>query len=103
MVGHIDEMGMRSGPNAYIRATLRDPAKYPLTVQLNTLATKILFSNSTTNPTAIGVEVMSGPYMYGASPRHQAGAKANVTQIFAKREVIISGGTFNTPQILKLS
>src|ERR1700761_387143 len=46
MVQHQDNKGKRSSPNNYIKATLNDPKKYPLTVQLNSLVTKVLFSNS---------------------------------------------------------
>jgi choline dehydrogenase len=103
MVQHQDTKGKRSSPNNYIRATLNDPKKYPLTVQLNSLVTKVLFSNNSTTPSAIGVEVMSGPSTYKADPRHKPGTKGPLTKIMAKKEVIVSGGTFNTPQILKLS
>ncbi|KAI1805119.1 putative GMC oxidoreductase [Daldinia bambusicola] len=102
LASHADPTGHRVGTNTYIRATLDDPAKYPLTVQLQSLVTKVLFSEDTEEPTAIGVEVLRGPSLYKADPRHN-GTKGEVVQIFAKREVIVSGGAFNTPQILKLS
>jgi len=107
MVTHADNKGKRSSPNNYIRATLNDPAKYPLTVKLQTLATRVLFDNATlkagSTPRAIGVEVMEGASLYRADPKHVAGTKGAVSQILATREVIVAGGTFNSPQILKLS
>jgi choline dehydrogenase len=103
MVQHQDRNGKRSSPNNYIMATLNDPKKYPLTVQLNSLVTKVLFSDNSTTPTAVGVEVMSGKSLYRADPRNKPDMKGQVTQIMANKEVIVSGGTFNTPQILKLS
>ena len=103
MVQHQDRDGKRSSPNNYIRATLKDPKKYPLTVQLNSLVTKVIFSSESKTPSAIGVEVMSGPSIYRADPRYKPGTRGQTTQILAKKEVIISGGVFNTPQILKLS
>jgi choline dehydrogenase len=103
MVQNQDRNGKRSSPNNYIRATISDPKKYPLTVQLNSLVTRVLFSNNSTDPTAIGVEVMSGKSLYRADPRNKPDMKGQVTQIMANKEVIVSGGTFNTPQILKLS
>jgi choline dehydrogenase len=77
--------------------------KYPLTLKLNSLVTKVLFSNTSSTPTAIGVEVMQGQSLYRADPRYKAGTKGPLVQYMAKREVIISGGSFNSPQILKLS
>ena len=105
MVQHMDKQGKRSSPNNYIKATLADPKKYPLTLRLNSLVTKVLFANDTKSgiPTAIGVEVMDGKSVYKADPRYKPGTKGPLTQIFANKEVIVSGGTFNTPQILKLS
>ncbi|KAK4038617.1 hypothetical protein C8A01DRAFT_37456 [Parachaetomium inaequale] len=107
MVTHADTKGKRSSPNNYIRATLADPAKYPLTVQLHTLVTRVLFDNATlkagSTPRAIGVEVMEGASLYKADPKHVAGTKGPVSQILATREVIVAGGAFNSPQILKLS
>ncbi|KAK3384854.1 hypothetical protein B0H63DRAFT_542899 [Podospora didyma] len=102
MVQHADRQGKRSSPNNYVRATLADPKKYPLTLQLHTLVTKVLFSNEST-PRAIGVEVMQGASLYKADPKHIPGTKAPLTQILANKEVIVSGGAFNSPQILKLS
>lgn len=101
---HSTERGHRSSPRNYIVATQNDPAKYPLTVQLNTLVTKVLFDTSGKVPAATGVEVMRGAALYKADPKYDASKKAPKTEkIMAKREVIISGGTFNSPQILKLS
>ncbi|KAL2256466.1 hypothetical protein VTK26DRAFT_1624 [Humicola hyalothermophila] len=107
MVQHATKEGKRSSPNNYIRATLEDPANYPLTVKLHTLVTRVLFDNSTlvegSTPRAIGVEVMEGASLYKADPKHVDGTKGPVSQILANREVIVAGGTFNSPQILKLS
>jgi choline dehydrogenase len=103
MSGHVDTTGHRTGPRWYIRSTLNDPAKYPLTLSLQTFVTKILFSNITSSPTAMGVEYMTGPDLYSASPRHKNTTRPATQQAFARREVIISGGAFNSPQLLKLS
>ncbi|EAQ82889.1 hypothetical protein CHGG_11065 [Chaetomium globosum CBS 148.51] len=102
MVTHASAAGKRSSPNNYVRATLADPAKYPLTVQLHTLVTRVLFDNATV-PRAIGVEVMEGASLYKADPKHVAGTTGPLSQILATREVIVAGGAFNSPQILKLS
>ncbi|TPX12367.1 uncharacterized protein E0L32_007014 [Thyridium curvatum] len=103
MAQHMDALGRRSSPNTYIRATLNDPAKYPLTVKLNSLVTKVLFSKEGETPVATGVEVMQGKSVYRADPRNKPDTKGPLVQYKAKKEVIVSGGTFNSPQILKLS
>lgn len=107
MVTHANSQGKRSSPNNYIRATVADPAKYPLTVKLRTLVTRVLFDNATlqagSTPRAIGVEVMEGGSLYKADPKHVDGTKGPISQILANREVIVAGGAFNSPQILKLS
>ncbi|KAH9906967.1 hypothetical protein F4778DRAFT_724169 [Xylariomycetidae sp. FL2044] len=99
---HADKNGKRAGTNTYLRKTLDDPAGYPLTVGLQSLVTRILFDEDAKEPTAIGVEYLQGPYLYEADPRHN-GSKGETIQVFANKEVIIAGGAFNSPQILKLS
>jgi len=101
---HSDERGRRSSPNNYVRATLADPAKFPLTVQLESFVSKVLFDKSGKVPKAVGVEVLRGANLYKADPQYDPAKKAPAPEkVMAKREVIISGGAFNSPQILKLS
>ena len=75
-------------------------AKYPdrLEVRLNALATRVLFDEE---QRAIGVEYLAGNKLYRAHANPQDGG--NLQQVFCAREVILSGGAFNTPQLLKLS
>jgi choline dehydrogenase len=100
---HMDSQGRRSGPSSYIRDTLNDPANYPLTVQLQSLVTKVLFDESGDVPVANGVEVLQGEAVYRADPRWTEENKGTLQRYTAKREVIVSGGAFNSPQILKHS
>lgn len=101
---HADPQGRRMSPNTFIRATLADPAKYPLTVSLNSLVTKVLFTPLEFGPPlARGVEYLEGHSLYSADPRSKEDAKPQVKTVMATREVIVAGGVFNTPQILKLS
>jgi len=103
MVQHGSATGKRASPNNYIRATLASPQKYPLTVKLQTLVTKVLFNTTGPVPRATGVEVMTGSSLYRADPKHQPGTKGPLSTLHATREVIIAGGAFNSPQLLKLS
>lgn len=80
---------------------LETAADYPnLTIMTDCLVTKVIMNGNT----ATGVEYMQGTSIYGASPMAVPDAPMPSTQILnASREVIISAGTFNSPQILKLS
>ena len=75
--------------------------KHPelLRVELDALATRVLFDS---NNRAIGVEYLKGKHLYRAhaAPSSQAG---ELRTAYATREVILAGGTFNTPQLLMLS
>lgn len=70
-----------------------------LKVELNALATRVIFDDENR---AIGVEYRKGAKLYRASyqPSSQPGEKR---EVYASREVILSGGAYNTPQLLKLS
>src|SRR5262249_39208969 len=70
-----------------------------LTIEINALATKVLFDDKNR---AIGVEYLEGPRLYQAhaNPSHEPGDKR---MAYASREVILAGGAFNTPQLLMLS
>ncbi|KAI8634319.1 GMC oxidoreductase [Xylariaceae sp. FL1651] len=102
LASHADKNGKRAGTNTYIKKTLADPAKFNLTVQLETLVTRIIINWEDGKPSATGVEVLRGPHQYEADPSYN-GTKGTFARIFAQKEVIIAGGTFNSPQILKLS
>ncbi len=92
--------GKRTGTREYIRETER---QFPelLIVKTHALVTKVLFDE---NNTAIGVEYLEGKHIYRADP--QADKIENNSQarhrVFVKGEVILSGGTFNTPQITQV-
>jgi choline dehydrogenase len=63
------------------------------------LATKILMNCRR----AEGIEFMQGINLYEADKLYDPSATPTVQRIFARREVILSAGVFNTPQLLKLS
>ena len=54
-------------------------------------------------PRATGVEYLEGQYLYRASKRAGQGGPGRPGSARASREVIVSGGSYNSPQILKLS
>jgi len=107
---HNTPLGNRTNANLLLAATLAErkpngsPAN-PLTIQLESLVTKILFdTKKDKEPTAVGVEYLKGRSLYRADPRSsKAGQNPPTHRVFARRSVIISAGVFNTPQILKLS
>ncbi|KAF4630081.1 hypothetical protein G7Y89_g8062 [Cudoniella acicularis] len=76
---------------------------YPLTVSLNSFVTKVLFDTTKTVPRATGVQYLVGQSMYGADPRYNASSQGVTKKAYARKEVIVSGGTFNSPQLLMLS
>ena len=72
-----------------------------LTVWENTYVTKIVFEGKK----AVGVEYAKGDKLYQAAPVNGAarGKPSETGTVRVNREVVISGGTFNTPQLLMLS
>jgi choline dehydrogenase len=105
---HVDENWRRFSSRDYIKDTVavkkpNGAQLYPLTVKLNSLATKILFTKETRlRPKARAVEYLEGTSLYRADPRNTNGAGVKRTA-YARKEVIVSGGAFNSPQLLKLS
>jgi len=72
-----------------------------LVVKLHALATRVLFDGGTR---AVGIEYVDAPHAYRADPKaNGAAAFPTPEQVRVKREVILSGGAFNTPQLLMLS
>jgi choline dehydrogenase len=71
-----------------------------LSVQTHALATRVLFD---ANRRATGVEYLSGRHLYAADPRRDDATEAVTRTVSARKEVILCAGTFNTPQLLKLS
>ncbi|KAJ6783469.1 hypothetical protein PWT90_08182 [Aphanocladium album] len=100
--------GVRIGSRDFVVA-VRDAKdnkgnkKYPLDVRLNCHVTKVIIDESGDKPRATGVEFLDGQYLYKASPRYGTAGKGKPGKVNASREVIVAGGTYNSPQILKLS
>jgi choline dehydrogenase len=101
-VSHINPNGRRSSPGYYLRDTVAE-GKFPVTLSLDTLATKIIFDETGRTPKAVGVEYLKGKSLYSADPRSNPKDPGTPGKAYASKEIIISGGAFNTPQLLMLS
>ncbi|MCG6138287.1 MAG: GMC oxidoreductase [Nostoc sp. LLA-1] len=92
--------GKRTGPREYIREIER---QYPdrLIVKTHALVTKVVLDEQNQ---AIAVEYIEGKHLYRADPRANQTDNSQVKHtVPVKREIILAGGAFNTPQLLKLS
>ncbi|KAK3686233.1 hypothetical protein B0T22DRAFT_411140 [Podospora appendiculata] len=103
---HNNNKGRRWTPRDLVKATVAKTPK--LTLALESLATKILFDKPKPGgtPTAIGVEYLQGAGVYSASWQYNKTTPAPTgtpKRALARKEVIISGGVFNSPQLLQLS
>ena len=67
---------------------------------VNALVTRVLFEDGTNR--AVGVEYRKGAKLYRAS-KDPSADPGELREVRASREVILSGGSFNTPQLLMLS
>jgi choline dehydrogenase len=91
--------GCRNGSRERIREVEQ---RFPdrLVVRIGALATRVLFDERGT--TARGVEYLPQPHAYRADPAVDPG-QVEPRRASATREVVLAGGAFNTPQLLKLS
>ncbi len=70
-----------------------------LHIESHALATRVILDESAT---AVGVEYLKGKHLYRADPA-AGDAAGEARRVRARREVILCGGAFNTPQLLMLS
>lgn len=93
----------RSGPREFIAQTIAQ--KHPLNLKTAALATRVLFepSSSWREPKAVAVQYLDATHLYKADPNAVSASGVPLKTVRAKREIILAGGTFNTPQLLKLS
>jgi choline dehydrogenase len=93
--------GERYGPREFLLATQQETGKERLNIVTRALATRVVLDGG---KRATGVAFLRGPSLYRADKR-QDRAPAQPEEWFARarREVILCGGAFNTPQLLMLS
>jgi choline dehydrogenase len=88
--------GRRRGARERVLSAMQ---AHGLNVEFDALATKVLFD---ADKRAIGVDFLKGKALYRASP-NTTGNPGAPRRVGVAREVILAGGTFNTPQLLMLS
>ena len=89
--------GERNGTRERVVRTVLEG--HPLTVVTHAFVTKVVWDEHAAIPTARGVEYVPQASVYGASlaPQEPTAAPVRVT---ASAEVILSAGTFNSPELL---
>lgn len=101
--------GRRHGPREFVLSVAgvknkNGTRRYHLDIQLNTLVTKVRFQHDEDGThRAVGVDYLVGRSLYKADPRASEKQTGRPGHAIARKEVILSAGTFNTPQLLKLS
>jgi choline dehydrogenase len=99
--------GTRNGVTEFVMETNHHPVFHDnLTIWSNTLVTKILFEDGR----ATGLQILKkgGAYRADREPnpgdqRDWATVERELQAVYARNEIILSGGAFNTPQLLMLS
>lgn len=90
--------GQRYGLYQYLKKIQADYPQY-LTIKTDALVSRVLFEGKR----AIGVEYLQGTQLFAASANYNPSASFTTEKAYADKEVILSGGTYNSPQLLMLS
>lgn len=97
----VDEHHIRSSVHERLQSVLSSSSGL-LHLLSDTLATKLLLCNSTNGVSAYGVQVSPGAALPVAS-NFAGKTTLNLQTFTARHEVIVSAGTFQSPQLLMLS
>lgn len=108
---YIPPQSIRNGKRQGVRERLLDAAAahpHNLTIATNSLVERVVMHKGADGlEHAVAVEYLDGGYLYDASPRHHASgheARSRMRRrVNVRKEVIVAGGVFNSPQILMLS
>ncbi|KAI1385916.1 GMC oxidoreductase [Hypoxylon trugodes] len=105
MATHSDADNHRFSPANYIKKALEENPDLPLTVQLNSFLTHIEWDQlrDFEPPAVMSINYVVGPSSYKADPRYDPNRNTTTEFAWVGKELIIAGGAFNTPQILKLN
>ncbi|KAK7020059.1 choline dehydrogenase [Favolaschia claudopus] len=100
-----------TGDENHLRASIRDkltPSPKNLTIMTHALATKVLLCNDDTKKgkggkvTAYGLAVAPGAKLPVAQGFNGKLQKLDEKNVIARREVIVAGGAFQTPQLVSV-
>ncbi|KAI2631455.1 GMC oxidoreductase [Hypomontagnella submonticulosa] len=105
MATHSDAQGNRYSPANYIKQALQENPDLPLTIEMNSFLTNIQWDQlrDFEPPAVMAIDYVTGQSAYKADPRYDPSKNATVGFAWVAKELIIAGGAFNSPQILKLS
>lgn len=97
--------GVRHGVRDRLLSVMDDGCE--LDVRCDALVEKVLFEPGGRGPRAAGVRYLHGRHLYEASPKFRPTTEADRAgmrrTVWARREIIVAGGAYNSPQILMLS
>lgn len=98
MVPLATNKGNRNGTRERLLDTVK-ASNGKLSIRTGALASRVVFEGTH----AVGVEYLSGSKLYRASRNPDESVTPVKTIVLARYEIILSGGAFNSPQLLMLS